>query len=510
MNFCRSILRRWFVANRKNERKNEKKLRRGCVHNLLTTSLQKILMSAAGLTMLVSPLFGASQSKITALGDQTKIQYDEAKKLHTITTTKIQGKNAFNAFKEFTLSSNEIANLHLPDNTSNLLNFVKSKIDIQGTLNAVKDSKIGGNLYFLSSEGLVLGSGGVINAGAFYAMTPSKSFMKKFVNDKGFVSSIKDTDVNLILEKKIGNYNVAKEEGVIIDPDGVIHIYGQINTVNGIGLYAGGTIHKNDDEAFLNTIDIGNNAKLNTFSKDQLNAFSSLVNVEGISIPTASEIVETEGKIELVSVMDNTSNRFIPLSLEFGYSDFQALQAYSKVDVRGELQSRGDINIQSYALNGSVEKIDKNGVKYFDSTGNNLSKISSEVSFSGKANAEGNITIEAIADNENSPAGFSLKNDLIPSIIGVNINADFVFAKTKAKVDIKKGSVLDAKLALKIDAITSSSQQMGLKVYSSMDKNKIDTSKQARMLPATSAVYAQAETESIVNFMARLFLVQNR
>ncbi|MBR4329105.1 MAG: hypothetical protein IKP71_04570, partial [Candidatus Riflebacteria bacterium] len=214
----------------------------------------------------------------------------------------------------------------------------------------------------------------------------------------------------------------------------------------------------------------------------------------------ASDIVEKEGKIELVSVEDTTHQQFTPLKLELGYSDFVALEAYSKVDVRGELQSRGDINIQSYAVNGSVEKIDKNGVKYFDSTGNNLSKISSEVCFSGKANAEGNITIEAIADNENKPAGFSLKNDLIPSIIGVYINADFVFAKTKAKVDVKKGSVLDAKLALKIDAITSSSQQMGLKVYSSMDKNKVETSKQARMLPATSAVYAQAETESIVNF----------
>jgi len=275
MNFCRSILRRWFVANRKNERKNEKKLRRGCVHNLLTTSLQKILMSAAGLTMLVSPLFGASQSNITALGNQTKIDYNDAKKLHTITTTKIQGENAFNAFKTFTLHSNEIANLQFPTNTKNLLNFVSSKIDIQGTLNAVKDSKIGGNLYFLSKEGLILGKGGVINAGAFYAMTPTKSFMKKFINDSGFVSSIKDTDVNLILEKKIGNYNVAKEEGVIIDPDGVIHIYGQINTVNGIGLYTGGTGFTVKGNAAANPLDIGDGAKLNTFSSSQLNTFKN-------------------------------------------------------------------------------------------------------------------------------------------------------------------------------------------------------------------------------------------
>ena len=91
MNFCRSLYRRWFVANRKAERKNEKKLRRGSVHNLLTSSLQKILMSAAGITMFAAPLLGATQSQITALGNQTKISYDDAKKTHTITTTLTKG-----------------------------------------------------------------------------------------------------------------------------------------------------------------------------------------------------------------------------------------------------------------------------------------------------------------------------------------------------------------------------------------------------------------------------------
>ena len=128
MNFCRSICRKWFVLKRKIERKNEKKLRRGSVHNLLTSSLQKILLSAAGITMFAAPLLGASQSQITALGDQTKISYNDAKKTHTITTTLTKGDNAFNAFKSFTLHSNEIANLQFPDNTKNLLNFVKNKI----------------------------------------------------------------------------------------------------------------------------------------------------------------------------------------------------------------------------------------------------------------------------------------------------------------------------------------------------------------------------------------------
>ena len=160
MSFCRRIARQLFFEQKKADKRHFKELIKGSIHNLFTNSLQKILLSAAGITMLTAPLFGASQSNITALGDQTKIQYDDAKKLHTITTTKIQGDNAFNAFKDFTLSSNEIANLHFPDHTVNLLNFVNSKIDIQGTLNAVKNSRIDGNLYFLSSKGLIVGKEG--------------------------------------------------------------------------------------------------------------------------------------------------------------------------------------------------------------------------------------------------------------------------------------------------------------------------------------------------------------
>ncbi|MBQ2592031.1 MAG: hypothetical protein II567_01950, partial [Candidatus Riflebacteria bacterium] len=117
MNFCRSLYRRWFVANRKEERKHERKLIRGSVYNLLTSSFQKILLSAAGITMLTQPLLAASQSTITTIGNKTSITYDDTKKTHLITTTAIKDKNAFNAFKNFTLHSNEIANLKFPDNT---------------------------------------------------------------------------------------------------------------------------------------------------------------------------------------------------------------------------------------------------------------------------------------------------------------------------------------------------------------------------------------------------------
>ena len=47
-----------------------------------------------------------------------------------------------------------------------------TRIDINGTLNAIRNKQIGGNLFFLSPGGMAVGKGGVINTGALYMMAP--------------------------------------------------------------------------------------------------------------------------------------------------------------------------------------------------------------------------------------------------------------------------------------------------------------------------------------------------
>ena len=230
MKFCRRVARQLFFERQKADKRHIKELRKGSVHNLLTNTLQKIILGAAGITMLTSPLFGATKTKITPLDERT-LKKDYGKTI-IISTTATKGKNAFNAFKDFTLASNDIANLKFPKNTDNLINFVKNRIDIQGTLNAIRDSKIGGNLYFLSSEGFILGKGGVINAGAFYAMTPTKGFMEKFIGKDTLHFDELDNEIDYIVNRKISNYNAAYDYGVTINPYGDIIIEGNINTIN--------------------------------------------------------------------------------------------------------------------------------------------------------------------------------------------------------------------------------------------------------------------------------------
>lgn len=64
----------------------------------------------------------------------------------------VVGNVAINKFAEFKLDANNIANMYFVDSNNNsaenLVNFVNSRIDINGTVNAIQNKKIGGNLFF--------------------------------------------------------------------------------------------------------------------------------------------------------------------------------------------------------------------------------------------------------------------------------------------------------------------------------------------------------------------------
>ena len=90
------------------------------------------------------------------------------------------GETAINQFSNFELDGGNIANLHL-QKANTLVNFVDSKANINGIVNAVRNNRIGGNLYFLSPSGIVLGSGGVINAGKVGLIVPTKDFYNEML-----------------------------------------------------------------------------------------------------------------------------------------------------------------------------------------------------------------------------------------------------------------------------------------------------------------------------------------
>ena len=85
-------------------------------------------------------------------------------KQYDITNQQVNGGNALNKFTDFALKQHDVANLHMGE-ANHQINVVKNKIDIDGVVNAIKDNKIGGDVYFFSNAGIAVGENGVFNVG---------------------------------------------------------------------------------------------------------------------------------------------------------------------------------------------------------------------------------------------------------------------------------------------------------------------------------------------------------
>ena len=125
-----------------------------------------------------------------------------------------------NAFEHFSVGNNQIANMYFQKEGSTevlntLVNTVNDRISIYGTVNALRNNKIGGKLYFLSDKGMVVGAGGVINAGALTMITSGTTF---------------DTPAQAADAITANNWE--------LNPTAPIDIHGQINTATGIDLRA--------------------------------------------------------------------------------------------------------------------------------------------------------------------------------------------------------------------------------------------------------------------------------
>ena len=83
---------------------------------------------------------------------------------YDIKNQQVKDGNALNKFNDFALKQHDVANLHMGE-ANHQINVVKNKIDIDGVVNAIKDNKIGGDVYFFSNAGIAVGAHGVFNVG---------------------------------------------------------------------------------------------------------------------------------------------------------------------------------------------------------------------------------------------------------------------------------------------------------------------------------------------------------
>ena len=354
--------------------------------------------------MTVGILLQAAPGFASTIKDADNKSLTSNGKVHDIYAQQILSNDrvnfGYNRFKEFKITQGDIANMYFhlqghPENkTDNLVNLVKSKIDIQGTVNAIKDNRIGGNLYFLSADGMAVGKTGVINAGRFVAMVPASS--------KGEFSVMRTEWAE---QEELKGFRLAT--------DGKIEIAGQVNTRNGMLL---GAAH----------IDIKNGALLRGNKNID---FTSLVNAkdDGGTVVTNA----TLSGVGMTAVADDKSGDIILRAATehdntFLYSPTietiinTSLDA--RVDVDGAIETDGRADISASATHK------------FDSSKFTLTKPAMEAGKDLLRDLLG-LQIDAAGARKNTTAQVNLKeNGKITAAGDVNLQAD---ATTTIKLEAK-------------------------------------------------------------------------
>ena len=188
----------------------------------------KVLRYVMAVGFVLSPWLGgeayADAGNIVRVGDATNQNLMQNGVAHIYAEqVDTANKVGFNRFQTFNVAAGEIANLYFQKEAggatlNSLVNTVESQISISGTVNAIRNNEVGGKLYFLSPKGMVVGSTGVINAGALTVITTG-------------IDDITDPDKAMTAITAVSTNNTYRAL-----TDQPIEIHGQINTVNGIDL----------------------------------------------------------------------------------------------------------------------------------------------------------------------------------------------------------------------------------------------------------------------------------
>lgn len=238
-------------------------------------------VSAATMTvvMVLSPVVAFAQSvpvgaaRIVPDG-RTATTVTTSGAVSTVTTGTVSGPNAFNSFSQFQVGRGATGNLVLPQGTSNLVNLINGNDPavINGVVNSYKNGQIGGNVYFASPNGFVVGSSGVVNVGSLNVSTPTREFVDGVIGRNGQINQ--------------GAVDNLLAGTVPLSPEGNIRIRGRVNAVDAVRLTG-------------QNVSVGPRDAAN---RDHAAAFASTVNSKGLQ--SASKIVVRNGSIQIVAGND--------------------------------------------------------------------------------------------------------------------------------------------------------------------------------------------------------------
>lgn len=486
-------------TNRKNERASTKDAARmtRTEENQLTHKVLSALM-AAGLVM--SPT-AVDASEIRDVNNQT---VSAESGVYNIYAQKRHDDIAINEFEKFQLEAHHIANLYFRTqddtiNAGNLLNFVNTRIDINGTVNAIKNGTIGGNLFFLSPEGMAVGKSGVINTGALYVMAPATTSLpgeSNYESLKGVFNTGAATEEHL---------NAIKNGSPLIplNPSGTISVLGKINAADDVKLYAAQiAVGRNlTGEAIDGTAAGG--IKKTAAIKTGVTDFASLVNLSddqktaaGLgdlqATQTGNGDIVLAARAEYANAYDKAFNDLGKLAGLLGTTETPEINVpktiTASVENYGTIKTStatGDVVLKAEATNGNKD--------HSASDASAFAQTVADVKVQGDVKAAGQVELTAKADNTYVDSGKSVTDklgDTLSYVVPVGANAMILDNKASVTVE-KEARVEGSQVAISAEAnldgtagVTAAGRKLVSKVPSA--------------IPAVGMGYAKATNEATV------------
>lgn len=509
------------------------------------TLSQKIISAVTAAGFIMQP-FTAFAGEIIKPGGNNLIN----DKVANIWADKVVGNAAVNVFDKFNLSANEIANMYFGTskenhNAANLVNFVNDRIDINGTVNAIQNNKIGGNLFFLSKEGMAVGKSGVINTGSLYVMTPveriyditSPEHNYSYEALKGTFDSGSEANINTAL-------NRMQALNIPLNASGTISVLGKVNATGdvkmaaakiGIGKNVSGEIkdevtgevmmaaNAENADAYIKTV--VKNANGETFN------FADLVNIKDVNgnvvtnaglgsdltaVESGNGDIVLAAKAEYANTLDQTFNEIGNALGLTGVDVPKTIEA--SIESYGTITARGNAELTAEATNGNkdlAEEVLKQttdlGTKIPDyvpvpaADAGNYAQTVAKVEVQGDITAGQDIKVAANADNTYVDNGQGIEDNVSNILQYITpVNANVMILGSKAEVNIGENADLTAEGVIDVTANSVLDGTAGAAVNGRKLVTVSTVSQAGSFLPSAAVGYADVENSAKVNIQGNL------
>ena len=439
---------------------------------------------------LAPPVIAApvTQTNIQADSNWSHTHVNTSGNVHTITTDYARDNIGINKFEHFELKAQHIANLKFKDGTNDLVNFVNNEIKVDGTVNAIKDNKIGGNLMFVSASGMTVGSTGVINAGSFTAITP----------DQDTYDDLSKVSDGKMLNMSTGQYRKLRQAQVPINPNAIITISGSINAGNQVTL-ASGKVHVNAGAVVQSGV----------------TDFSQLVNIrEGQSVITSSGI--EDGSFTLSQEAGSGDVLLLARADTSAVSSAdQNPTITAEVKVGGQVSSRENLTVKALAGNGTYDvegtlKEEEDAGQFLVEGNHNLASINANVTVTGTLQSEKELTVDATAENRIDNSGVirtaqGLSLEILGSTTPINEAVAYGNLSTTADVTVADTAKLTSTAgALSVTANADTRLEIGTATSKIQLIDFLNNQTASKVIPSVAAVVGLVDSEASVNISGDL------